>query len=47
MQMLSHIEGRLRMVAAAILPSHGSDPLDWIELNQIIFEFHQICVISA
>ena len=35
------------MVAAAILPSHRSDPLDRIEVYQIIFEFHQICVISA
>ena len=47
LQMLSHIEGRLRVVAAAVLPGHGSDPLDWIEVYQIIFEFHQICVISA
>jgi hypothetical protein len=47
LQILSHIKGWLRMVAAAVLPSHGSDPLYWIEVYQIIFEFHQICVISA
>jgi hypothetical protein len=47
LQILSHIEVGLRMVTAAVLPCHRSDPLDWIELYQIIMEFHQIRVISA
>ena len=46
-QMLCHIKVGLRMVAAAVLSCHGSDPLDRIELHQIIMEFHQIRVISA